>query len=508
MKKLTFILTAAFVSGSLLANVKLNNLFSDNSVLQRGMEVPVWGWADEGEKVTVEFAGQTVSTVAKEGKWMVKLKPMKENSQPQEMIVKGNNTLKIKNILIGEVWICCGQSNMEWALSRTIGGEEAVANSRNDQLRLFVVPHNVQMKPVDNVNAKWVLSEPQSTKMNSAVGYYFMSKLQKELNVPVGMLEVAFGGTVIESWLSQEALNAMPNKDKYMDLATMKAEYDKKDLELKPIRDAWQKSVDSCKQNNLPAPPRPSVLPSEFKGTTTIYNGEICPIVPFAVKGIAWYQGESNAYVKRADSYAALLPAMIKLWRNDWQRPDMPFIIFQITPNRKPQTDPNEKSGVAIVQEAQLKASQTVSKTALVVTMDVAESDVHYKNKQPIGERAFKAAMNLAYGKNIEYCGPIYKAMSISNIDGSKVIIDFSHAKSVLIQKGDTLKGFVVAGADKKFFFADAHILGNTVFVSSKYVPQPVAVRYGWADFPTVNLFNKEGFPASPFRTDDWDLNK
>ena len=182
-------------------------------------------WADEGEKVTVEFAGQSISTVAKNGKWMLKLKPMKENSQSQEMTVKGNNILKIKNILIGEVWICCGQSNMEWALSRTIGGEEAVANSTNDQLRLCVIPHNVQMKPVDNVNAKWVLSDPKSTKMNSAVGYYFLSKLQKELNVPVGMLEVAFGGTVIESWLSQEALNVMPNKDKYMDLATMKAEY-------------------------------------------------------------------------------------------------------------------------------------------------------------------------------------------------------------------------------------------------------------------------------------------
>ncbi|MEI8271381.1 MAG: sialate O-acetylesterase [Paludibacter sp.] len=505
MKKLTLFVSIFLFSAILHANVKLNSLFSDNVVLQRNMEVPVWGWADEGEKVTVEFAGQTVSTVAKNGKWMLKLKPMKENSQPQEMTVKGNNTLKIKNILIGEVWICCGQSNMEWALSRTIGGEEAVANSTNDQLRLCVIPHNVQMKTMDNVNAKWVLSEPKTTKMNSAVGYYFMSKLQKELNVPVGMLEVAFGGTVIESWISQDVLNAMPVKDKYMDLATMKAEYDANELKLKPIKDTWLKAVDSCKTNNLPAPPRPAVLPSEFKGTTTIYNGEICPIVPFAVKGIAWYQGESNAYVKRADTYAALLPAMIKLWREDWKRPELPFIIFQITPNRKPQTDPNEKSGVAIVQEAQLKACQTVSYTALVTTMDVAESDVHYKNKQPVGERAFKAAMNLAYGKDIEYCGPIYKSMKV---DGNKISIDFSHIASGLIQKGDTLKGFVIAGADNKFFFANAVIKNNTVVVSSPNVAQPTTVRYGWADFPAVNLFNKEGIPASPFRTDDWDLNK
>lgn len=500
MKKIFLIVPLALFSVFSNAAIRLNALFSDNMVLQRNMEVPVWGWANEGEKVRVEFAGQTVSTTTQNGKWMVKLKPLKENNQGQEMKVSGKNALVIKNILVGEVWICSGQSNMEWALSQSTGGEEASAASTNDQLRIFNVPHNVQMQPVDNVNAKWVLSEPKNTKMISAVGYWFLSKLQNELNVPVGFINVAFGGTVIESWMSQEALNAMPMKDKYMDLATMKAEYDKKDLELKPIRDAWQRSVDSCKLNNVPAPPRPTVLPSEFKGATTIYNGEICPLVPFAVKGIAWYQGESNAYINRAETYYELLPAMIKLWRNDWQRSDLPFIIFQITPNKKPQTDPNEKSGIAIIQEAQLKASQTVPNTALVITMDVAESDVHYKNKQPIGERAMKAALNLAYGKKIEYSGPIYKSMKI---DGNKAIIEFSHADKGLMQKGDTLKGFVIAGYDKKFYFAEAKIVGNKVVVSCKDVVIPVAVRYGWADFPAVNLFNKEGIPASPFRTDE-----
>lgn len=502
MKKITLTLSLVMLSFALFANVKLNALFSDNCVLQRGTEVPVWGWADDGEKVTVEFAGQKVATVASNGKWMVKLKSLKENNAPQEMKVSGNNTVVVKNILVGEVWICSGQSNMEWALSRTTGGEEAVANSTNDQLRLFVVPHNVQMTPVDNVNAKWVPSDPKSTKMNSAVGYYFLSKLQKELQVPVGFVQVAFGGTVIESWLSQKALDALPNKDKYMDLKTMKAEYDANELKIKPIKDAWLRAVDSCKLNKLPQPPRPAVIPSEFKGTTTIYNGEICPIAPFAVKGIAWYQGESNAYVKRADTYSMLLPAMIQLWRSDWQRPTLPFIIFQITPNRKPQTDPNEKSGVAVVQEAQMKTTLNVPYTALVTTMDVAESDVHYKNKQPVGERAFRAAMNIAYGKNIEYCGPVYKTMKIEK---NKAVIDFTHALSGLTQKGDTLKGFVIAGADKKFYFADARIVGNRVEVSSSNVLQPIAVRYGWADFPAVNLFNKEGLPASSFRTDDWE---
>jgi sialate O-acetylesterase len=192
---------------------------------------------------------------------------------------------------------------------------------------------------------------------------------------------------------------------------------------------------------------------------------------------------------------------MIKLWRNDWQRSDLPFIIFQIASFRKSQTDPNEKSGISIVQEAQLKASQTISNTALVTTIDMSETDVHYKNKQPIGERAMKAALNLAYGKKIEYCGPIYKSMKI---DGNKAILEFSHADKGLIQKGDTLKGFVLAGSDKKFYFAEAKIDGNKVVVSCKDVANPVAVRYGWADFPVVNLFNMDEIPASPFRTDDW----
>lgn len=501
MKRSLFLFSILSVTVLSYSNVKLNSLLSENMVLQRDMEVPVWGWADEGEKVTVEFGGQTISTITQNGKWMIKLKPLKVSNTPQEMKVVGKNTLTVKNILVGEVWICSGQSNMEWALSRSTGGEKASAASLNDQLRIFNVPHNVQMQAVENVNAKWELTEPKSTKMISAIGYWFLSSLQKELKVPVGFINVSFGGTVIESWMSQETLNTMPVKDKHMDLATMKAEYDKKDLELKPIRDAWQRAVDSCKSNKLPAPPRPTVLPSEFKGATTIYNGEIKPLIPFAVKGIAWYQGESNAYINRAETYSQLLPAMINLWRNDWKRKDLPFIIFQITPNRKPQTDPNEKSGIALVQEAQLKAYQTIPNTALIITMDVAESDVHYKNKQPIGERAMKAALNLAYNKKIEYRGPIYKSIKV---DGNKAILEFSHTDNGLLVKGDALNGFVVAGADKNFYFAEANIIGNKVVVWSKDVSQPVAVRYGWADYPNVNLFNSELIPASPFRTDDW----
>lgn len=439
MKKIIIpllLITFLIISKINYANVKPNSLFCDNAILQRGIEVPVWGWAKEGEKVTVEFAGQKISTTTANGKWMIKLKPLIENANAQSMTISGENTIVFNNILVGEVWICAGQSNMEWALFKSTGGEEAMAASTNPNLRIFNVPHNVKEQPDSNVNAKWVLSESKNTKFISAVGYWFLSKLQKELGVPVGFINVSFGGTVIESWLSKSVLENMPFKDKYMDAKLMRAEYDANVLKVKPIRDAWEHAKDSAKLNKLPLPPMPAGLPSEYKGTTTIYNGEIAPLLPFAIKGIAWYQGESNAYPGRANDYRQLLPALIKSWRNDWGRNDLPFLIFQITPNRKPQTDPNEVSGIALIQEAELKTSLEVANTALVVTIDVAESDVHYKMKEPIGERTMKAALNLAYGKNIEYCGPIFKSMKI---DGNKATLDFTHLGKGLIAKGDTL---------------------------------------------------------------------
>lgn len=501
VKSLFILSILMFMQISLFSAVRLPSLFSDHMVIQREKEVSVWGWADENESVTVSFNGQSVSTVARNGKWRVHLKPMRTQKVPQTMTVKAQNTIEIHDILIGEVWICAGQSNMEWDVRRTNGGEEAIAGSDNNQLRICVVPHNVQHTPADDVKVSWKHASPSSVRHSSAVGYYFTSKLQKEMDVPVGMLQVAFGGTVIESWMSREVLAAMPNKDKYMDPEAMKAEYDARIAKIQPIIDAYERAKDSARVNNLSSPPRPSEIPSEYKGTTTIYNGEVCPIVPFAVRGVAWYQGESNAYPKRADTYYELLPVMINLWRSDWKEPKLPFIIIQITPNRKPQTDPNEWSGIAVIQDAQAKTTEKVSHTALITTMDCAEEDVHYKEKHPVGERVLLAAQYLCYGSKAEYCGPTFESMQIK---GNKCVISYNHARKGLYLQGDKLSGFVIAGKDRKFYFADARIVGNKVEVSSPQVSAPVAVRYGWANFPEVNLFNKEKLPASPFRTDNW----
>lgn len=493
------------------AQISIHNIFSDNMVLQRNADVPIWGWGNEGAPVVISFNGQSVNTTVKNGKWSAKLSPMKENATPQNLTVTAlGKSIVIKNILIGEVWVCSGQSNMEWALSRSNGGEEAVANSTNDLLRIFNVPHNVKDVPDSNINAKWVISNPKATKTISAVGYWFLSKLQKELNVPVGFINVSFGGTVIESWMDKETLDKMPFRDKYMDPLVSRAEYNANLEKLKPIIDAYQKAKDSAKQFKLPEPPRPSAIPSEYKGATTIFNGEIAPLAPFAIKGIAWYQGESNGYPGRANTYYQLLPAMIDLWRKVWNKKDLPFIIIQLSGDARLQSQPVEVSGKAIIREAQLFASQKIPNTVLVTTSDCGELDVHYKTKEPVGERVKNAALNLAYNKKTIFTGPLYQSFEVKD---NKVVIKFTNIGSGLEVKTDSLKpatlyGFAIAGADKKFYWADATIEGNKVIVSSKEVPNPVAVRYAWADFSFKwNLFNKEGYPASSFRTDDWPLS-
>lgn len=485
------------------ADVKLPSLFTNHMVLQRDAMVPIWGWAAPGEKVTVNFAGQTKGTVTPQtGKWMIKLNPLK-TGLPQTLSITGNNKIIITDVLVGEVWICSGQSNMEYSLIHVIGGPEASAQSDNPNLRIFNVPHNGQDQPVDDVSASWVYSSPKSTLNISAVGYWFCSKLQKELGVPVGFINASYGGTTIEGWISRPVLESIPGRDRFTFIDSMKADYALRVEKARPIVEQYNLAKAEAKANKLPNPPLPSgyVTGIETRNPSMLFNGEIYPLIPYAVKGIAWYQGESNAYVGRANSYKVLLPVLINQWRTDWGLNQLPFLIFQIAPNRKHQKDPNEKSGIAVTQEAQLKTTQQVAHTALVITMDVADTDVHYKNKEPIGERAMKAALAIAYNRNVEYAGPIFKQMSIK---GNKATIEFTHISSGLMAKGDTLKGFVIAGKDQRFYFAQAQIKGNTVIVSSADVPNPVSVRYGWADYPDVNLFNKEGLPASPFRTDDW----
>ena len=490
-----------------LAEIKPNALISDGMVLQQKSLVKIWGSAAAGEKVTVTFRDQTVSGVAgPDGNWLVQLQS-KAAGGPFPMTLTGSNTINLPNVYVGEVWLLSGQSNMEYALWHCQGGEEAIANSTNPQLRLITIPHTAEATPQNDVKASWVEANPVNTKNFSAVGYWFGSKLQKELGVPVGLINDVWGGTTIEAWLSRDVLDGLPEKNKYTDYDEVKTAYDALIIQQKPIKDKYDQDVADAVKKNLPKPVMPH-LAGPLRGPSMLYNGMIAPIENYTIKGVVWYQGESNAYVGRANSYTMLLPKLIELWRQKWGLGDFPFIIPQITPNRKPiaNLDPNTPSGIAVIREAQLKALKEPN-TALVVTTDLADADgdVHYKRKEPTGQRIQLAAMALAYGFKGEYSGPLYQDVKF---DGGKAIITFSHLGGGLVAKDGPLTGFAIAGADKKFVTANAEISGDTVVVSSPSVAEPASVRYGWADnpVPTLNLWNKADLPASPFRTDSWDL--
>ena len=485
------------------AELKVASVFSDHMVLQREMPVPVWGWADPGQTVTVEFAGQTkTATADANGKWLVKLDAMPASSESRTLKV---NTIVIADVLVGEVWLCSGQSNMEWALARSDGGEEAIAAAGNRLLRMGRVPHNVRFTPQNDVPVKWEESSPTAAKNFSAIPYWFGSKLQKALGVPVGILNSAFGGTPIQSWMPAETLKNGPwPQDRWNDPVQAKADYDKKFEAIRPLKEKYEAEKADAIARKLPVPPQPAGIPSEYKGATTLWNGEVVPLLSFRIRGVAWYQGENNAYVQSARYYKDLLPAMIRDWRKGFGNPDLPFLIFQIARNRKWQIDPNEASGIAELQEAQAKVAQATPHAALVVSTDMGGPDVHYHGKEPVAERGVNAALTIVYGQKIQCSGPVYQDVKFEN---GKAVVRFTQIAGGLKANGGALTGFVIAGVDKRFYFADAKIDGDTVVVSSPQVSAPVAVRYGWADLPKVNLFNAVDLPASTFRTDDWPVN-
>lgn len=497
-------LAALLLSTSpLVASVKLPGIFQDHMVLQRQMPVVMWGWADPGEKVSLEFAGNHAGTVADaSGSWRAELPPMEASSESRPLTVKGSNTLTVNDVLVGEVWLCSGQSNMEWALGRSDGGTNA-CTSTNSLLRLCTVPHNIQSDPASDVPAKWVISGDPSMKAFSAIGWWFGDKLQKELKVPVAILNDSYGGTTIQAWMPVESLKqgSWP-QDRMTDPALARAEYDKKRTPLLPAYEKYLSDKAAAAKDNLPSPELPKGWPGDYRGPGVLWNGMIHPLLPLRFRGVCWYQGENNSYVGFANSYGLLLPVLIAEWRKGFGRPDLPFLIFQLARNRKPQTDPNEASGIAPVQEAQLQTVAKTPHTSLIVTEDLGEQDVHYKMKEPAASRAAALALSKVYGRGAEEECPVFGSLEIK--DGT-CLVRIDHG-SGLTSGTEPPKGFALAGEDRRFVFADVVIEGECLKVSSPSVPKPVAVRYAWGDMPEVNLVNGKGLPLSPFRTDDWPL--
>jgi sialate O-acetylesterase len=544
---------AAFVAALLFAlpaaaEVKPHALFGDHMVFQRNAPLPVWGTADPGEEVYVHLEvktsdgkreeGQSVRA-DKDGKWTAKLSAFPagtdgiltvrgaERGRPARKDPKAKdrpNAVTFKDVAVGEVWIASGQSNMEWSLAATQkgGGAEAIKNSANPNLRVFTVSKyavataqvGFNPKPQSPKHDKWLPSEPDNAPMFTAVGYYFGRDLQKALNVPVGIIHTSWGGTPAQAWTSREVLSADPTLKYYgeeLDARTKGWDPNKAKEQHQAALARWKAAAEAARANKQPVPQQPRM--AQEPGTSpwdpsTLYNGMIHPLLPYAVKGAIWYQGESNA--GKPIEYRTLYAAMITDWRKRWGQ-DLPFYCVQLAPFNagNPEAD-----SWAFLREAQAIASEKVKKAGVAVIADAGHAtDIHPQRKEPAGARLALLALAHDYGRQVEFSGPAYKSLKV---DGNKAVLSFDHAAGGLAAAHFTMEdgtaagadgklvGFTVAGEDRVFHPAMATIEGDTVVVTSDKVSKPVAVRYGWKNMPVANLANKAGLPASPFRTDEW----
>jgi sialate O-acetylesterase len=506
-RRLQWVILAILIgAATAAADVKLPALISDNMVLQEGRQVAIWGAADAGEQVTVSLGEQKqTATADSNGQWKVELEPLKKGG-PFEMTVAGKNTVIIHNVLVGEVWVCSGQSNMEFAVWNhgVFGGaknaEQEVAAANYPLLRLFIVKKVVAGKPQTDVEGQWVVASPETVGNFSAVGYFFGRDLHRTMKFPVGMIDSSWGGTEAEAWTSAEAVDADPDlkvvadswRQGIADFPHVLEQYEQKLGE-------WEKAAEEAEVSGkvaLPIPAAPKDPRSHPWRDSGLWNAMIAPLTPYAIAGAIWYQGESNA--EFAYQYRKVFATMIQQWRNSWGEGDFPFLFVQLASFSAGGKNPDSW---AVLRESQDK-TLALPKTGMAVAIDIGEShDIHPKNKQEVGRRLALAAEGIAYGRKIEYIGPTFKSL---RANAGTLHLRFTHMAGGLVVRGQALMGFTIAGEDQQFFPADAKLVDNEVVLSSSHVLKPVAARYAWADDPKCNLYNKVGLPAPPFRSDDW----
>jgi sialate O-acetylesterase len=486
------------------AEVKVSPLFVDHMVLQQGMAVPVFGTAGANEQVTVIVGdAKATATADASGRWLAKLGPLQAGG-PVELTVAGTgNTLTVKDVLVGEVWVCSGQSNMEWVVANSNNFQEERNSANYPAIRMFTVKKAVTGAPAKSLEGSWAVCNPQNVAAFSAVGYFFGRELHKSLNVPVGLIHTSWGGTPAESWAQRSALEADPDFKPILDRWDGQfAQFQRQLQQLPATLDKWMSESQRVDAEGRPVPQVP--LPQDPRSNpwrpAGLYNAMVAPLLPYGIKGAIWYQGESNA--GRAYQYRKLLPAMIQSWRKAWGQGDFPFYIVSLA-NFTPVKDEPGDSDWAELREAQTITANTVPQAGQSITIDIGEAnDIHPRNKQEVGRRLALVALAKTYGKDIPYSGPTYDTMKVQ---GDSIRLMFKNTTGGLVARGgETLKGFAVAGEDRKWHWANALIDGDSVVVRSDQVQKPVAVRYAWANNPVCNLYNGAGLPAVPFRTDDW----
>lgn len=465
---ITLLIPFFFLSISLLANIRLPAVIGSHMVLQQRSQVTIWGWCDVDEKVRLKTTWDTTTytaTGSTSAKWEIKISTPAAGG-PYQVTIEGGNKIMIDDILIGEVWICSGQSNMEMSMTWGLPYKDEAASATDKSIRFFNIPRTTADYPQDDVRAEWVVCNPEDMKKFSAVAYFFGKSLRENLNVPVGLIEAAWGGTPAEAWTPADAINSNPI-----------------------VKEAAAKLS--------PVPWGPVI-------TASIYNAMVFPVTKYSIAGAIWYQGEAN--VNGASTYSDLLSTLITSWRRSWQK-DFPFYYVQIAPY----AGYGDNSSSAFLREAQTRALAT-PKTGMVVITDLVDNitDIHPKMKKEVAGRLANYALAETYGKkDIVYKSPLYKGM---RIEKDKIWLYLDNADNGLMRKGDTLNEFFIAGNDKNFVPASAKIEKNAVVVWSKNVKAPIAARFAFRNGAMPNLFSKEGLPVNPFRTDDWDaqisLNK
>lgn len=464
-KKIILLIITILFFNQAFAEIWLPSILSDNMVLQQESEVTIWGWttnANEKLSVTPSWDNNSVEIQAYQGKWKGTLTTPKAGGV-YTITIKGHEEIIIKNVLIGEVWLGSGQSNMQWTPSQgLVNAENEIKNANYPEIRFFQVVRHTALTPQETTKGKWLVCSTETMKNFSSVAYFFGRKLHKDLSVPVGLISSNWGGTPVETWIREELI----------------------------IEDVKLNKAAKKIQSNPWRPSKPGYA----------YNAMIYPLLNFNIAGVIWYQGESNT--ANARSYYKSFPLLINSWRKDFAK-NFPFYYVQIAPFNY-----GSPKGVdaAVVRDAQLKTMSTVPKSGMVVVNDIGNlENIHPTNKQDVGRRLALWALAKDYGKSdLVHSGPIYKSMEIKK---RKITLFFDHAVSGLMQKGKKLKEFYIAGEDQKFYPAKAKIVGNSVVVTSKKVKKPVAVRFAFTNGSLPNLFNKEGLPASAFRSDDWELN-
>lgn len=505
MKALSTAMLIAIASVAAFADVRLPDVIGSSMVIQQKQPVPIWGWAEPGESVTVAFALQKKTAIASaQGKWRVDLGKMQANASPQTMTIAGKNTIELKDILIGEVWLVSGQSNMQWRLPESENGEAATAAANHPNIRLFNVSREVAFKRRQGKLGEWAACTPDSVKEFSAAGYYFGVEMQRELKVPIGLINSSYGGSQAEAWTPLRYLIASPELKPTVDRTEIwNAERPRVRTEYDAAIAKWREDSDKAKAAGARPSPSPSVPDAlrDYRIASSIYDGMIEPLIPFAIRGAIWYQGESNE--ARAEQYNLLLPTMIRAWRDRWGQIDLPFGIIQLPNYRQVKAEP-EEAAWSFIREAQRRTALNTPDTGLIVTIDIGvANDIHPRNKLDVGKRMSVWALKQAYGRKIVSSPILIKAEEKEG----KVILTFDEVGAGLrIRSGDKLEEFAIAGEDKKFYWADAKIVGkNRVEVSSPQVKGARAVRYAFNSNPkNPNLTNDSGIPASPFRTDDW----